>query len=218
MISCLAAFTPAPSPAKPTIHDCWNIESLSTWNVCSRHSTIKSLRVSGLSRINRQLTWHQKQQLRSAGPWTAVFLHSFSDCSSGDTQISELRSATLLTFYERPSSTSPRTQDSRASTLHELGGAWCWCCWKGGTSTHESELCSFVSDVDVDMRSHFQNKLPYWLTHLFSKYLVSRFKMHKQNIFTARQDSTSNAQNSIRVCFIRVLFEYDLSVSASRSI
>ena len=71
-----------------------------------------------------------------------------------DLRVSKLRSAT---FYDRPGSTSPRTRDSRASTLHELGVAcWCWCCWKGGTSTHESELCSFVSDVDVNMRSHFQ--------------------------------------------------------------
>ena len=118
------------------------------------------------------LTWHQKQQLPSAGPWTAVFLQQWRYAAL---RVSKLRSAT---FYEGPGSTSPRTRDSRASTLHELGGA-CWCCWKGGTSTHESELCSFVSDVDVDMRSHFQplsakcqKKLSYWLTHLFSEYLV----------------------------------------------
>ena len=209
MISCLAAFTPAPSPAKPTIHDCWNIESLSTWNVCSRHSTIKSLRVSGLSRINRQLTWHQKQQLRSAGPWTAVFLHSFSACSSGDTQISELRSATLLTFYERPGSTSPRTRDSRASTLHELGGAcWCWCCWNGGTSTHESELCSFVSDIDVD--------------HIFS-YSVPNLKRNCQTDWHTCSANTlyvglKSTSNIFSPQGRTVLFEYDLSVSASRSV
>ena len=150
-------------------------ESLSTRNVCSRPSTIKNLRVSGLSRINRQLTWHQQQQLWSAGPWTAVFLQQWRYAAL---RVSKLRSAT---FYEGPGSTIPRTRDSRASTLHELGGAccWCWCWWKGGTSTHESELCSFVTDVDVDMRSHFQplsakcqKKLSYWLTHLFSEYLV----------------------------------------------
>ena len=113
----------------------------------------------GLWAFTDKQTAHLTSETATLVSWTLnscllAQLHGLQQWRYADLRVS----ATLLTFYERPSSTSPRTRDSRASTLHELGGAcwWCWCCWKGGTSTHESELCSFVTDVDVDMRSHFQ--------------------------------------------------------------
>ena len=160
MISCLAAPAPAPAPGKPLLFMIVETSTLqftrTTINSKCLQPQLHYQESPGLWAFTDKQTAHLTSETATLVSWTLnSCLLAAMQWRYAALRVSKLRSAT---FSERPSSTSPRTRDSRASTLHELGGAcwWCWCCWKGGTSTHESELCSFVSDVDVNMRSHFQ--------------------------------------------------------------